>query len=89
VACGGAATNLAVTAGTCTDVTAAFPLPVSFSPHLSGSAPTSCGAAVKPKLNPPDDAVVCSGVTGTASNKCETDEICVPKAGGGPGFNLV
>ena len=82
VACTGPTTILALTSGTCTDppMPTTVTLPASFSPHLSGSAPTSCTATVKQTLNGPRTANTCSGVVGVPSDKCEAGEICVRRA---------
>ena len=85
-ACTGAATNLAVSSAACTDLSAALPLPVAVSPKLSGTPPTSCGASARPNLGAPNTTETCTGVTGTTDAKCETGEICVPKAGGFSGL---
>lgn len=74
-------TNLAVTAGACTDLSATLPLPVAVTPHLNGNPPSTCGAAVDDNLNRPNATVTtCAGATGTASTKCDVGELCFTKA---------
>ena len=80
-ACGGTATNLAVTSGACVSVSATLPLPVAVFPRPSGTPPTSCGASVTPNLGAPNTTDTCTGVTGTSHASCEAGEICVPRAG--------
>jgi hypothetical protein len=72
--------NLAVTSGVCTPLMATLPLPVSVSPHLDGTPPTSCGATVADNLKKqPAKATICSGATGTTDAKCDVGELCYTK----------
>ena len=77
-ACGGAPTNLAVTSGMCTALTATLPVPVAFTARPNGAPPTSCGAAVSPQLGAPRPATFCTGAVASAGT-CDPGEICVTK----------
>ena len=78
--CAGTATNLPVTSGQCSAITASLPVPVAFTAHPSGSAPTSCGATVAPQLNQPRPATFCTGAVASAGT-CDPGEICVKQPG--------
>jgi hypothetical protein len=77
-ACSAAPSNLAVTAGQCTTLTAVLPVPVAFTAHPSGPTPTSCGATVAPKLGTPRPATFCTGAVPSAGT-CDPGELCVRK----------
>lgn len=78
--CAGTPSNIAVSSGQCTPLTAAVPVPVAFTAHPSGPTPSSCGATVAPQLNQPGPATFCTGAVPAGGTCSDPGEICVKKA---------